>query len=295
MISLLLSIFFSMSAMASDATNVAVKLTQMGFKCDGLHCRVRIADYSMPVDIFASPRLNRNRPLLLAYHLHGWWLNPNTSPFDGADGDFGKFLLDSGVNAVMIIPQSKGKNETYANELGSAARMSRFMDRIENLLRDAGVPSTSSTPRSLSGHSGAYVQMGLMGTWAATAEVPALKSLRGFGLLDSAYGWRDGLLNVMDVMCANGRATYLMAFNPGDGSAGKRDTNRKLNQELKSKSCGSKNILFYSDTAATHNEFPRKYLAAFLRETAKPFTSGLPRRNRGSRAPPSTAGYPFAD
>lgn len=293
--SLLLSIFFSAGAMASDATNVAQKITQMGFKCDGLHCRVRVENYSMPVEIFISPRFQRNRPLLLAYHLHGWWLNPKSSPFDGADGDFGKFLGDSGVNAVMIIPQSKGKNETYATELGTALKMNAFIDRIENLLRNAGVPSALSTPRSLSGHSGAYVQMGLMGTWAASSEVAALKSLRGFALFDSAYGYRAGLVEVMQVMCATGHATYMMAFNPNDGSAGKRDTNRRINEELNVQSCGSRNIMFLSDANATHNEFPRKYMAVFLEETAKPITSGLSKRSRGSRVPLNTAARPFAD
>jgi hypothetical protein len=252
-------------ALTSDAQRLSQALSALGFQCTQLRCRGYVSSYSEPVDVFISSGFNLNQAALLAYHLHGWWTDPCETPFDGEDGDFQSFLDASHNNTLLIIPESRGKNETFERDLNTAVKMTSFFNEVEGVVAIAGVGVTPLTARALSGHSGAYVQMGRMGAWAKSGEVPHLKTLRGFALLDSAYGYHPGLVDVMDTLCQQSVSTYWLALNPNDGRIDKLETNRRIWLELNSQhTCPTQQILWIPDSETKHYAFPRKYLAAFL-------------------------------
>lgn len=260
---------------SADALSVAQNLANRGLNCNfgpvssrrAFRCQGRIGDYPRPIDIFIPPSLNLAQRFALAYHLHGWWKTASDNPFLGANGDYGAFLADSGKNALLIIPESQGKNATYAASLDTAARMTTFFTQTEDALNAAGLPVRMSTPRLLSGHSGAYVQLGRMGDWAAAGTVAQLQALQGFALLDSAYGYRAGLVQFIDVMCANASATFMLTYNPNDGSAGKKSTNLRILSEISgARACAHAQIIHQPDSKTVHVAFPREHLSAFIRE-----------------------------
>lgn len=268
MLFVLVAIFLKVAG-ATEAQDLVTALQRQNFQCENSHCRGNISSYSLPINIFVPPQFQRRAPVLLAYHLHGWWQNLETTPFDGPEGDFLRFATESRRNVLILVPESHGKNETYANELDTPEQMILFFAQVERVLNRAGVVVDVTTPRTLSGHSGAYVQMGKMGDWARSGAVPVLRALRGFALLDSAYSYRDGLTNVMEAMCLRSRPVYLLAFNPTDGQAQKRDTNNRIAREITNDfSCGQR-VFHYPNSTADHGAFPRLYLAAFLNEAAK--------------------------
>ncbi|MGE4134059.1 MAG: hypothetical protein AB7F86_20660 [Bdellovibrionales bacterium] len=251
----------------SDFEQTKANMIQLGYSCQGqaegraFHCQIRVPHYSMPIDIFISNSLRAADPTLV-YYLHGFWLSVN--PFDGPNGDFARFLVDAGRNAVLIIPESRGRNETYANELNTAAKINRFTTEIESALIRAGLAVTPTTPTLLAGHSGAYVAMGIIGSLAQ--ELVRFRQLRGVSLLDSAYGYRTGLVSLNDILCQNGGGYYQQAFNPSDGSAGKRDTNRRIKRELNQSvhACPGRQHEYLEDTRTGHYAFPRAHLTRFI-------------------------------
>ena len=238
---------------------------QRAFRCQG-----RLGDYPLPVDIFIPPGLSTSQPLAIAYHLHGWWQAAADSPFVGVNGDYGSFLAATQLNLILVIPESQGKNATYASALGTPDQLNRFLTQIEATLASAGIANDANTPKLLSAHSGAYVELGLIGTWAAAGLIPRLQSLKGTALLDSAYGYRSGLVSLMDVMCHGSKVTYMLTYNPNDGSTAKRDTNRRIAGELRgSHPCAGANVLELPDSGTLHVEFPRRHLSDFFNQTLR--------------------------
>jgi hypothetical protein len=261
-----------------DATLIASQLATMSFDCHfapvsvarGYRCRGRIAGYSQPVNIYVPPSLHRDRVFTIAYYFHGF--TGDTAPdmtYDYPDGDFASFVAASGKNVVLVIPESLGKDKTYAVELGTAAKWNDFLTHTEGVLAAAGLTTTLATPRLVSGHSGAYVQLAHLGDWAGSGASPALKSLRGVGLFDTNYGYRAGIVTIMDVACRNGASAALIAFNPKDGSTAKRDINQRINSELAhGHKCAQAQVLFLPDSGTVHWQFPRKYMTQFLTAAA---------------------------
>lgn len=259
---------------SADAVTVAGALSRQGFQCAfapvdsdrSYRCRGPVNGYPQPVNIFLPPQLNVRLPLTLAYHLHGWWRSPEESPFFGENGDYAKFLAESKTNTVLIIPESTGKNETYVNSLNTADRWSAFLFQVEARLAQAGLPTRNTTPRLLSAHSGAYVTMGWIGRWTADGLITRFQSLRGVALLDSAYGYRTGLVQFMDILCSNEPSVYMITYNPNEGGDSKRETNQRIYGEVSSsKGCTGTQIVHIEDIDAHNPEFPRHYLAEFLK------------------------------
>ncbi|MGZ3721844.1 MAG: hypothetical protein ACXVA9_02860 [Bdellovibrionales bacterium] len=258
---------------SSDAAAFAKNLEGLGFNCSfgpvsvsrGYRCQKKIGAYSQPVDVFIAPGFQKIRAYALAYYLHGFLTVPGETPFDGVNGDFGSFLAASKKNMILIIPESKGKDATYASDLNTPAKMNQFFQQTEAWIVKAGVPVAMNTVRLLSSHSGGYVQLALMGDWAKSGAVPYLKSVAGIALFDSPYGYRTGFANFMDVMCANPSADYYMAFNPADGSTGKRDTYARILNELKtSHNCPHAQVIYDPDSHTQHAQFPSKYMSSFF-------------------------------
>ncbi len=254
-----------------DANQVANKLTALGFNCAltvasekrGFRCHGNVAKYSMPIDFYIAPRFQTTKPYALALHFHGWWINSSTDPFAGNAGDFGATLGSSDKNMILIVPESQGQNDTYASDLANSAQMNTLLQNLDQVLIRAGVSVTPNRPLVVSGHSGAYVLIGRLGEWAASGEVPALQHVRGLILLDSAYGYRAGLVKFMDVMCPSGMATYFITFNPNETTA-KTAVNEQIYHEITSThACANANVEFMRDLKTPHMSFPRQYLSTF--------------------------------
>lgn len=231
-----------------------------------VRCRGKISGYSKAINVYIPSYLAAEKPLALVYHFHGFWTQPGFNPFLPDHGDFGAYLTASGRNALMIIPECAGKNETFAAELSSSAAMNRFFSNIETPLKKGGLPITLDTSRVLTGHSGAYVQLGKMGEWAANGSVPHLRSVVGIGLFDSVYGGRPGLAKFLRVIRNHSHGQYFSAWAPNN-SAGKNAANNALQRELGAprKNGEHQDILFVRDNAVSHMRFMRVYMTRFLK------------------------------
>ena|GEM_PF-5219591 len=215
--------------------------------------------YSQPVDIFVPATFDTRAPFALAYHFMGYWTKPAYNPFTATNGDYGSYLAAANKNAILILPESTGSDSTYAKDLNTAAKLNSFFHAIDAVLQNGGVRADDSTPLLLTGHSGAYVELGLIGTWAASHAVPALVSVRGFALFDCGYGYRAGLAQILSVMRANGHAAYFSAYNPVN-SSGKKSTMQRLERDL---GCSS-DVKFVENTNITHMSFMKNYMTEFF-------------------------------
>lgn len=214
--------------------------------------------YSQPIDIYIPALFDTDAPFSLAYHFMGYWTTSAYNPFTAENGDYGAYLSASGRNALLILPESTGSDSTYAKDLNTSTKLNGFFHTVEALLQRAGVDADDSTPLVLSGHSGAYVELGLIGSWAAARSVPALASVRGFGLFDCGYGYRAGLEQILTAMRAGSTAAYFVAYNP-DNSAGKKSTMQKLEKDLGA----SSEVKFIENKNITHMSFMKNYMTEF--------------------------------
>lgn len=248
---------------ASRALALTAELQSQGFSCtqsaSSAHCRGPIENYSQPVDIYIPNGFSTLAPVSLAFHFMGYWTQSAFDPFTAANGDYGSYLASSGQNALLILPESTGADTTYTNELSTAAKVDAFFRNVQTLLTRAGVRVDDSTPRVLSGHSGAYMILGKIGDMALAGTVPALASLRGVGLFDCGYGYRAGLESLMQVMRSHGHSAYFSAYNPAN-SAGKKATMLRLQKDL---GVGS-DIEFVQNSLAVHMSFMRLYMTQFF-------------------------------
>lgn len=263
--------------LAGAATALRQSLEAAGYKCGNagqqkqqpapaLRCRGKIAGYSKPINVYIPLALSGAKPLTLVYHFHGFWTSPGFNPFLPEHGDFGGYLAASGRNALLIVPECAGKNETFAAELASAPAMTRFFSNVESPFTRGGLTVSVETPRVLTGHSGAYVQLGKMGDWAANGAVPHLRSVVGVGLFDSVYGGRPGLAKFLRVIRNHSYGQYFSAWGPGN-SAGKNAANQALQRELGAprKDGEHQDIVFVRDNSIPHMRFMRTYMTRFLK------------------------------
>jgi hypothetical protein len=217
------------------------------------------------VNFYIPQSFNRSAAFSLAFHFHGFWTRPEFNPFSQENGDYGSYLSASNKNAILIIAESTGAEATYAKDLSTSAQLDRFFKNVHGVLQSSGIAADDSTPRVLSGHSGAYVLLGNIGDWAEHHAVPALASVRGFALFDSAYGFRKGLVSVLETMRNNGSSAYFSAYNPSN-SAGKFQTNLQLKRELGAPktSRGHEDIRFVQNASLAHMAFMRAYMTEFF-------------------------------
>jgi hypothetical protein len=184
-------------------------------------------------------------------------------------GDYGKYLTDSKKNAILIMPESRGKNLDHQT-LNDPQEISAFFQAVDKTLGNAGVQSTPETARALSGHSGAYVQLGQWGSLASQESVRYLTSVQSMGLFDSVYGYRKGLADWGTVMRKNHEDfTYFSAYNPAQ-DAGKNAANQALQSQLCPQGPDKcPNIRFIGNSKMDHMKFMQGYMTEF-------FKRGLP-------------------
>ena len=227
-----------------------------------LHCQGRVEGYARPVHLLVPIAL-KPKPALL-YYFHGFWLDEGTNPFAGARGNFAASLSETEQNVIGIIAESRAQNYDYRNQFDSSDKLNLFVERVELLLKRSGADVGADNLRLLAGHSGAYVMLGQVGSWMRAGELPALTSVIGFALLDSAYDYRPGLVEAIGAMCgAHKGITYFQAFNPADGQLKKRRTNERIRAEVRG-ACPRANVVYLPTPDLLHMDFPRQFLGRFV-------------------------------
>jgi hypothetical protein len=260
----------------SDTDKIISHLKSKNFKCDfytasdarGPRCQGSIKDYPQPINIFIAPHFNATAPLTIAYHFHGWWTG-GASPVTGTEGDYGKFIAESGKNTILVIPESTGKNTIYRSVFTTAAKTTSFLNHVDELLNGAGDIVNANTARTISGHSAASVTLASIGTWVSAGSIPPFDNLIGVALLDTAYSYNDGLVAYMKGICANNPATYYISYNPNDGSSSKKAANEKIYKNIQAaKNCGQAQLIYTPDKATSHVNFPKNHYSEFLKAAA---------------------------
>jgi hypothetical protein len=152
-----------------DVNAAIEKLRACGFEClDERHdpesarrCVGKIPGYSKKVAIYIPIhyRMNETSPTLIT-HFHGHVVE--NDDFVGTLNRYhlGTELHRSGLNRLMIVPESTGKCETYLSELSTRARFEEFQQGVLGVLKTSGLVGREVDPAAvhyqITGHSGAY-------------------------------------------------------------------------------------------------------------------------------------------
>jgi hypothetical protein len=99
-----------------------------------LHCKTKISSYPGAIHFYIPQHLSSNLPLQLFTHFHGHNLK-GYDHFSKDYGDYGSFLLKSGANAVLVIPESMGNCTTYDNFFADQKRLSNFFLKLKMKLK----------------------------------------------------------------------------------------------------------------------------------------------------------------
>jgi len=171
-------------------------------KSNVYECRGVVTGSSEPVRIYFKSDMKN--PTSLSVHFHGHYSDSEGTkagsyPFSAANGNYAQMLEQSKSQAILIVPESKGKVLTYKKDFATAAQWSKWIQGVESRLGlDPKLPMT------LSGHSGADAILNSIGSFCAahTWDCSRVKSL---GLFDANYGelrngglvGRDGLKSLV--------------------------------------------------------------------------------------------------
>lgn len=201
---------FEKSGAGSYASGLKSKLESgqspmtCSLKSNVYECRGIVAGSSEPGRIYFKSDMRS--PSSLAVHFHGHYSDSEGTkagsyPFSAANGNYAQMLEQSKSQAILIVPESRGKVLTYKKDFATAAQWSKWIQGVENRLGlDSNVPMT------LSGHSGADAILNSIGSFcsAHTWDCSRVKSL---GLFDANYGeirngglvGRDGLKSLVSL------------------------------------------------------------------------------------------------
>jgi hypothetical protein len=76
----------------------------------------------------------------------------------------GNELHRSGMNKLLVVPESTGRCDTYRAELLTGAQFEGFQGRLQDLFQEVGLfakdPELGTVTREITGHSGAYYPIG---------------------------------------------------------------------------------------------------------------------------------------
>ena len=265
------------SGYSEDAEDIRNELEKNGANCTlttfaperGFRCKIEIQNYSQPIDLFIPAEFQKNENFSLAYHFHGFTTSPAFNPFSDQNGDFGKYLTASGKNAILVVPESTGADQTYKNELDTIARVNALFAQVNLALTQAGVSANGKMVDAISGHSGASVQLDRMAAWANLHSIPALNRIRAIALFDSAYEYPNNLLIFAENLEKSGsHFTFFGAYNPADGDKDKLKDNETLESALGGNRQTSEVwIHFIQNPQASHMTFMSLYMTEFFEES----------------------------
>ena len=231
----------NIQGLSADAQTLRSSLISQGYQCAdakpslaaaGVECVGNALDNGHHRVHIYIPRAFQKTGFALAYHIHGytvddhWRPKPEYNPFSDNLGAYGKYLTDSGKNALLIIPDRPGENDrptppqhTRPNEgrgdLAYPAQVNSFFEAIDKQLNAGGVKADHNTPRALSGHSGADFDLANWANMAASGEVPDLQSVRSLGMFYTGYK-KDSLsgLKTWANNLASHQGSLFIAYDP---------------------------------------------------------------------------------
>jgi len=144
-----------------------------------LHCVIKPTYYNEKIHLYI-PLESIEKITTMAIHLHGFNLD-HYDHFNKSYGDYGKYLITSKANAVLVIPESRGKSETYNSYFSDEKRTEFFISELKKTIYDL----IHESPQTifLSGHSGSYKSLNQILKYKSVFE-----SVKAVGLFDATYG-----------------------------------------------------------------------------------------------------------
>ncbi len=129
---------------------------------------------------FYIPQIKFSKNPSLLVHLHGFNLE-NYDHFSKKFGDYGNYLLESKANSILVIPESRGKCETYNSFFQSEKRTEDFFSGLKKTI--TALTSETTNSLILSGHSGAYKSLNQILIYKNIFQ-----DVKAIGLFDATYG-----------------------------------------------------------------------------------------------------------
>lgn len=148
-----------------------------------------------PVHFFGAEKLLAPKQMHLHFHGHnitGDGASARSLHFDTktGNGDFAQFLKDSGAQTLLIVPESRGKVDTFAQLTRSPDSTTDFF----KCLRDVSTNTLSKI--SLSSHSGSDRILNQIFSFHKDSTHIAEMEIKGVGLFDSLYAARTQLYSL---------------------------------------------------------------------------------------------------
>lgn len=171
------------------------------FQCEnpepqnGLRCRIRVEGYPQPISILVPAGYQPEPQADLILHMHGDIVTGDRDREVFGIFDFGEMLTSSGQNSIMIIPESSGAGDTYAQFYGQGAlQFDSVLDRvIGEVLSPSGLIEDSTAPPeeridsiTLTAHSGGRR---VLSSWHSMySSSRYLQRVQNMGLFDASFG-----------------------------------------------------------------------------------------------------------
>lgn len=119
--------------------------------------------YPLPISLFIPSTFQINSNLHLILHMHGFLVKPVETDVFGRFS-FEQKLESSGINAILVIPESENKEKTYLDQWrNNSARFETFVTALADLFRQTQLVADVSQPNqdifrhiTITGHSGAF-------------------------------------------------------------------------------------------------------------------------------------------
>lgn len=160
------------TAFAAPATKPAINVAhtmaafkELGFKCttfapgSGMTCigSFSPATYPRPVAFIVPPNFKPAVQTELVLHLHGWVQPATQLPAVLETFDLPRQFAASKRNAILVVPSSAGKCETFREWLMPYEGFATLLSAITNTLEKTGIGlSQSLSSVALTSHSGSY-------------------------------------------------------------------------------------------------------------------------------------------
>ncbi|MBI3541696.1 MAG: hypothetical protein HY075_00255 [Deltaproteobacteria bacterium] len=187
-----------------DVAKTTAHFTSLGFSCSafeegkGLFCKGKLdaSAYPEPIVLIVPPgyRVHHNAPVVL--YLHGHLSEGETFDSTLEKYRFDQMYAKTKRQAILVIPSSLGKCDTFKSQLRTDAGFRALLDAVYKALADSGL-SAAREPGSilLTGHSGSYSTIESILTNACAPKATCYRShIRTIVLFESIYGDGDGFV-----------------------------------------------------------------------------------------------------
>jgi hypothetical protein len=193
------------------------------------HCVNNFKNYPRPIHFFIPTNIDFEKVVYLNLHFHGFNLEGHDH-FNKKYADYGAYLVSSGLNGVMIIPESIGKCETYNSFFESQDRTQKFFNELNTSFDEA-----LEKKFIFSGHSGAYKVLNKLFSNTKLEEVVG-SPISGVGLFDATYASVEGLTLFVEKQSDR---IFFDAFVDGE-----KGTTDEISRVLEKKYSNNKQFIF---------------------------------------------------